>query len=97
MAIVAPLNGPGVAVLLAARVKLTSWYPPARTGTDPVEENVTPFGKPVPDMANVCAGPLFQTQAYIVCEPPTGTDHVVIAKPVSEYGPVELEQIVVAV
>jgi hypothetical protein len=40
---------------------------------------------------------LFQTQAYSVCEPPTGTDQVVIANPESEYGPCEASQTVVEV
>jgi|SRR2546426_6700126 len=98
MVMVAPLNGAAVAVLLAVRVKVTSTYAPAATepGTD--EVNTTPVGKPDPVMTNVCeVPPLFQMQAYIDSEPPTGTDHVVIAKPVSEYGPVVLEQVVVEV
>ncbi len=94
--IVAPLNGAAEAVVLAVSVKLTNWYPPDGTDTPPVEVNSTPDGKPDPVISNVCAvPPLFQTQAYSVSEPPTGTDHVVIAKPLSEYGPVVLEHVVV--
>src|SRR6266566_387984 len=98
MVIVAPLNGPAVAVVLAVRVKVTSTYAPAATAPGTDEVNTTPLGKPDPVMTNVCElPPLFQMQAYIDWEPPTGTDHVVIAKPVSEYGPVALEQVVVEV
>ena len=98
MVIVAPLNGAAVAALLAVRVKVTSTYPPAATAPGTDEVNTTPLGKPDPVITNVCeVFPLFQIQAYIDWEPPTGTDHVVIAKPVSEYGPVAAEQVVVDV
>jgi hypothetical protein len=53
MVIVAPLNNPVVAELLAVRVKLTSWNPAAGTETAPVEANVTPVGKPVPVITRV--------------------------------------------
>ncbi len=89
-------RGPVVAVEVAVRVKVTSRKPPAGT-LPPTELNVTPVGRVPPCvMTKVCElVPVFSMHAYLDCEPPTGTDHVVMDSPVSAYVPVVAEHVVV--